>query len=85
MANYPVSGTIIAKLKLRTSYLTTTEVMEITTKCRKTVCAWVRAGEIPAIRIGIDNMFDPLELGLWLEERQLGQHGTISRKEAPAA
>jgi hypothetical protein len=28
MANYFVSGSIVAKLKLRTSYLTSTEVME---------------------------------------------------------
>jgi hypothetical protein len=46
--------------------------MEILAKSRKTMCAWVKAGEIPAIRMGRDNMFDPWELALWIEARQLG-------------
>jgi hypothetical protein len=78
MANYPVSSTIIAKLKLRTGYLNTTEVMEILRRSRNTLCAWVKAGDIPALRMGRDNMFDPLELAHWLEERQLGQHAAVS-------
>jgi hypothetical protein len=80
MANYPVSGTIIAKLKLRTSYLTTIEVMGILPRSRNTLCAMVKAGEIPAIRCGRDNMFDPWELALWLEERQLGRLDSVSIK-----
>jgi hypothetical protein len=80
MANYPVSGTIIAKLKLRTSYLTTIEVMGLLPRSRNTLCAMVKAGEIPAIRCGRDNMFDPWELALWLEERQLGRLDSVSIK-----
>jgi excisionase family DNA binding protein len=45
---------------------------------RKTLCGWVRAGEIPATRIGPDNKFEPLELAHWLEERQLGPHPAVS-------
>jgi hypothetical protein len=80
MANHPVSRTIIAKLKLRTSLLLTTEVMEILHRSRNTLCAWVKAGDIPAIRCGRDNMFDPWELALWLEERQLGQPNDLDPK-----
>jgi hypothetical protein len=53
--------------------LTTIEVMGILPRSRNTLCAMVKAGEILAIRCGRDNMFDPWELALWLEERQLGQ------------
>jgi Helix-turn-helix domain len=80
MANQPVLGTIIAKLKLRTSYLTTTEVMEIIPRTRKTLCAMVKAGDIPAIRCGRDNMFEPWHLALWLEDRQLGGRPHASGK-----
>jgi Helix-turn-helix domain len=73
MENHSLSGSIIAKLKLRTSYLNTTEVMEILPYSRKTLCAWVKAGDIPAVRRGRDNLFDPWELALWLEDGQLGQ------------
>jgi excisionase family DNA binding protein len=73
MANYFVSGSIVARLKLRTSYLSSTEVMEILRRSRKTLCAWVKAGDIPAVRVGRDNKFDPWELALWIEARQLGQ------------
>ena len=58
MGNYFVSGSIVAKLKLRTSYLSSTEVMEILRRSRKTLCAWVKARDIPAVRAGRDNMFD---------------------------
>ena len=71
MGNYSVSGSIVAKLKLRTSYLYTTEVMGILRLSRKTLCAWVKAGDIPAVRVGRDNMFDPWELALWIEARRL--------------
>jgi Helix-turn-helix domain len=81
MANYSVSGSIIAKLKLRTSYLNTTEVMEILRRSRKTLCAWVKAGDILAVRVGRDNMFDPWELALWLEDGQLGRRAHDSGKQ----
>lgn len=82
MGNYFVSGSIVAKLKLRTSYLSSTEVMEILRRSRKTLCAWVKAGDIPANRVGRDNMFDSWELALWIEERQLGQRAHASGKGA---
>jgi hypothetical protein len=56
MANFSVSGSIVDKLKLRTSYLNISEVMEILRRSRKTLCAWVQAGDIPAIRRGRDNI-----------------------------
>jgi hypothetical protein len=82
MANYSVSGSIVAKLKLRKSYLYTTEVMGILRRSRNTLCAWVKAGDIPAVRVGRNNMFDPWELALWIEARQLGQQADTA---APAA
>jgi hypothetical protein len=69
MTNHPVSGSIIAKLKLRTSYLNTTEVMEILRRSRKTLCAWVKAGDIPAVRVGRDTC---LIRGSWLSGWKLG-------------
>lgn len=72
MANQSVSGSIVSQLKLHTSYLSSTEVMGILGYSRKTLCAWVRAGGIPAVRIGRDNKFDPWELALWIEAGLLG-------------
>ena len=46
----------------------------------------VNAGEIPADRVGRDNMFHSWELALWIEERQSGRRVHPSGKVAvPAA
>jgi excisionase family DNA binding protein len=64
--------TIIERLKLRTSYVTSTEAMVILGVTRQTLCRWVTEGRIPAVRIGPSNKFDPAHLADWLEERQIG-------------
>jgi excisionase family DNA binding protein len=65
------NDTIIGRLRHRTSYLSSTEVMEILGVTRNTLCAWVRSNAIPAVRVGKDNKFDPLQLAAWLEERRV--------------
>jgi excisionase family DNA binding protein len=65
------NGTIIDQLKGRKSYLTSTEVMEITGVTRQTLCTWVQRGVIQAVRIGKGNAFDPGTLAAWLEARCL--------------
>jgi excisionase family DNA binding protein len=61
---------LVSQLKLRTSLISSTEVMEILGVSRNTLCAWVSTQKIPALRIGKDNKFDPLVLAHWIEERQ---------------
>jgi excisionase family DNA binding protein len=63
---------LVAQLKLRTSLVTSTEVMEILGVSRNTLCAWVTTRKIPALRIGKDNKFDPVALAHWIEERHNG-------------
>jgi excisionase family DNA binding protein len=80
MPNSTVSDSLISQLKLRTSYLNTTEAMELLSVSRNTLCVWVTAGVVPAIRVGRDNRFDPWELAQWLEERHLGQRCRAGQK-----
>jgi hypothetical protein len=49
-------------------------------RTRKTLCAMVKAGDIPAIRCGRDNLFESWDLALWLEDRQLGGRPHASGK-----
>jgi excisionase family DNA binding protein len=66
------NNTLIDQLKSRKSFLSTTEARQLLGSItRQTLCAWVNSGTIPAIRIGNANMFDPVELARWLEERHL--------------
>jgi hypothetical protein len=62
-------GTIADRLRLRTTYLPATEVMEILGVDRATLCAWVRSGTIEAVRIGKNNKFDPVTLSNWIDAR----------------
>jgi excisionase family DNA binding protein len=63
------ADTIITRLRARQSYLSTVEVMELLLVSRQTLCGWVRAGTIPATRVGSGNVFDPLALASRLEAR----------------
>ena len=55
-------STIIDRLKQRTAFMRTTEVMELFGVTRATLCGWVRTGTIAAVRIGKENKFDPAEV-----------------------
>jgi excisionase family DNA binding protein len=61
--------TLIEELGKRDSYLTTTEVMKLLKMRRNTLCEWIRAGRISAIRTGSGYRFDPYTLAVWLAER----------------
>ena len=65
------SATIVSQLKARTTYLSGSEVMSLLKVSRNALCRWVRTGKLPAIRIGKDNRFDPLQLAGWLEAHQM--------------
>lgn len=60
---------LIQKLRLRESFLTTKEVMELLRTRRNTLCEWVRRGRIPAIRTSNGYLYDPRLLADWLMER----------------
>lgn len=64
------SPTIVDQLRSRTSLLTGAEVMALLNISRNGLCTWVRAGRIPALRLGKDNRFDPMALADWLEQRK---------------
>jgi hypothetical protein len=63
-------NTLIAQLRERKSYLSTTEVLAILGCTRNTLCGWVRAGKLSATRLP-DNryVFDPVVLAQWLSSR----------------
>ena len=49
---------------------TTNEVMRFLGRSRNTICAWVRTGKLPAIRMPDGGyMFDPSIIGDWLHQR----------------
>ena len=61
---------LIEELRRRQSYLSTREVMVLLQKTRNTLCAWVRKGRLPAIRVGNEYLFDPRLIADWLAKRQ---------------
>lgn len=71
-AQESTTGTIIEQLRQRRGYVSSTATMAILGVTRQTLCRWVNAGTIPAVRIGKDNKFDPAHLVAWLEARQIG-------------
>jgi len=71
-AQRQTTGTIIDDLRRRRGYVSSTETMAILGVTRQTLCRWVNAGTITAVRIGKDNKFDPAHLAAWLEQRQIG-------------
>lgn len=60
--NETAQSTIIDQLKQRRTYMPTREVMGLLGVTRPTLCGWVRAGTIAAVRIGKENKFDPAEV-----------------------
>lgn len=63
------TSTIIDQLKQRKTYLDTTEVMGILGVTRATLCGWAKSGNLPAVRIGKGNKYDPSVLSHWLQSR----------------
>ncbi len=64
--------TIIDHLRRRRGLISSTETMQILGCSRKSLCAWVKAGRIPAYRIGKDNKFDPHDVANFLNARRIG-------------
>ena len=60
---------LIQELRLRTSFLTTKEVMKLLQLQRNTVCDWANTGRIPAVRTPSGYRFDPSVLADWLVAR----------------
>ena len=60
---------LIEELRRTDSFLTTKDVMKLLQVGRNTLCEWVRAGRIPAIRSGNGYLYDPRLLADWLFER----------------
>ena len=60
---------LIDNLRQRKSFLTTKDVMELLQLRRNTVCDWVQAGRIPAVRTASGYRFDPSVLADWLVVR----------------
>ena len=73
MTNIPdtLPSTIFDQLRSRTNFLTGSEVMALIGVSRNALCKWVRAGLIPAVRIGKDNRFDPIQLAIWITAHQM--------------
>jgi excisionase family DNA binding protein len=67
-----LKNTIIEQLRQRTTYVRASEVMSILGITRNTLCDWINAGTLPAIRLGKNNMCDPSELAAFLEKRRTG-------------
>jgi excisionase family DNA binding protein len=62
--------TLIDNLRRRKTYLSTPETMALISVSRNTLCRWVRAGLISAIRAGGSKyLFDPNAIADWLETR----------------
>ena len=62
--------TLIDDLRRRTAYLSTKEVLQIIPVERKALCRYVRAGKLPALRVGGGYLFDPRQLADYLAARQ---------------
>jgi hypothetical protein len=68
-----VAGETIAQgLRRRKTYITSAEVREILHKSKATLSRWIQNRKIPGvIRIGNENMFEPVIMANWLESRQI--------------
>jgi excisionase family DNA binding protein len=71
---------LIDELRQLERYLSTREIMNLFGVRRTTLCQWVRAGRISAIRLGNRYMFDPHNLASWLAARETVRHS--ARKAA---
>ncbi|ADW67171.1 helix-turn-helix domain-containing protein [Granulicella tundricola] len=60
---------LIEQLRQRNTFLSTLETMDLLDMSRGTLCEWVRAGRISAVRKGNAYLFDPRRLADWLAER----------------
>jgi excisionase family DNA binding protein len=67
---------LIDELRQMERYLSTREVMNLLGIRRTTLCQWVRAGRISAIRLGKGYVFDPRKLAGWLTERETGSRSS---------
>jgi excisionase family DNA binding protein len=63
--------TLVQKLLARTGLLTIAEVSDLLGFHEVTLRNWVRAGKLPAVRIGSVWRFDPVEIAVWLEARRM--------------
>ena len=63
-------GTIIDRLKQRTTYLRATEVMALLHATRATVCEWINSGQLISYRLGKNNSVDPADLVTFLQARR---------------
>ena len=61
---------LIDELRQRKTYFSTIEAMILLRVTRNTLCEWVRAGRITAIRRGNGYLFDPEMLADWLDQRR---------------
>ena len=66
----PSPASIIDQLRQRSTYVGSTEVMTILGVSRKTLCDWINSGKLPAIRLGKNNVCDPVVLSQWLLDRR---------------
>ena len=71
---------LIDRLRERSSFLTTKEVMELLQLRRNTLCHWVRAGRLPAIRSGTGYLYDPHRLADWLDQRTTGPASRLNQR-----
>lgn len=67
---------LIEELRKMERYLSTREVMNLLGIRRTTLCQWVRAGRISAIRLGSGYVFDPHYLASWLATRVTGSRSS---------
>ena len=53
--------------------MTTADVVKRLNTTKQTVCVWIRAGKLPAVRMpNGDYRFDRAELEAWLQSRKTG-------------
>ena len=67
-----MTDSILDRLRRRTSYLGSREVVTLLNTSRKSLGEWVAAGKLPAYKIGKNWQFDPSDLAAFLEQRRLG-------------
>jgi hypothetical protein len=63
--------TIVDRLRERTTYVPSSEVMQILNCSRKSLCLWINSGKLPALRTGKNNMVDPNTLADYLSARRV--------------
>jgi excisionase family DNA binding protein len=62
--------TLLEQLKAKNTFLTVPETAALIRAHAVTVRDWIRAGTLPAIRIGNKWVVDPGELASWMAERR---------------